>query len=412
MSDRTGLGPNAHLIGKAGSRDALATPCLIIDLDRLEANIAAMARLSGESGLPVRPHAKTHKCVAVARRQVAAGAAGICVATLREAEVMLRAELDVHLTSPVAGAAKIELLAHLLAEGGEISAVVDNLETLRAIELAVARTRRRLNLLIDIDLGAMYRTGVAAPEQAVDLARAAAASDALNYSGVQFYSGIVQHIPSVSDRRDVYERELARLRQTLKLLDAGGLKPRALTGGGTGTFALDAEAGLLTESQVGSYVFMDVEYGQVELAVGGAPFQPALFVQATVISSNAAGLVTVDAGSKSFATDGPPPRPARGCPENSLYQSFGDEFGALLFGEISGRLAASPPGNVEYGADAYEMFHRLFGGAAPAPGLPAGAKVEFTAPHCDPTVNLHDWYHVVRGERLVDIWRVDARGSL
>ena len=408
-----GLGPNFDLVGKPGSRDALITPALVLDLDQLEANIAAMAAMSRASGLAVRPHAKTHKSVEIARRQVAAGAAGVCVANVREAAIMAAAGIDVHITSPVVGERKTALLADLLEASAAISAVVDNMDTLRLLEDEIGRRALRLPVFVDLDLGAMYRSGAADGRQALELAAATAASPALAYSGVQFYSGIVQHIPTRLERGAIYERELDRLRLVLSDLGQVGLAPPAVTGGGTGTFEIDARSGLFTENQAGSYVVLDAEYDAVELGSHDKPFRPALFVQSMVVSNNARGLVTIDAGSKSLATDGPPPPVVRGAPGDAIYQSFGDEFGAVLLEDLAAKMSGGPPKDVEYGASAYELFQELFGCSNGTRGrLATGAKIELMAPHCDPTVNLHDWYHCVRGDILVDIWPVDARGSL
>jgi D-serine deaminase-like pyridoxal phosphate-dependent protein len=126
---------------------------------------------------------------------------------------------------------------------------------------------------------------------------------------------------------------------------------------------------------------MDVEYNAVDLRGDGKPhFEPALFVATTVVSCNAKAFVTTDGGLKRFATDGPKPEPARGAPPGSSYEFMGDEHGALI-----------PPEDVR---------------------LALGAVVECLTPHCDPTVNLYDHYHVVRGDELVDIWPVDARGAI
>jgi 3-hydroxy-D-aspartate aldolase len=126
---------------------------------------------------------------------------------------------------------------------------------------------------------------------------------------------------------------------------------------------------------------MDVEYGDVELRAGQPTvFEPALFVRTTVVSNNAAGMVTTDAGLKRFATDGPKPRIARGAPDGAIYAFGGDEHGCVVFADAS-------------------------------QSLPLGAAIECIAPHCDPTVNLYDHFHCVRGDDLVDIWPVDARGA-
>jgi 3-hydroxy-D-aspartate aldolase len=232
----------------------------------------------------------------------------------------------------------------------------------------------------------MERTGAPSPEAVVDIAKRIAASPALAYAGVQAYSGRVQHIEAYAERRETYLAQVARLDAAIGALRAAGLAPATVSGCGTGTFAIDLEHGLYTEAQVGSYIFMDREYNEVELFPDRPnPWELSLVVRTTVISANAAGHVTLNAGFKSFATDGPEPVPLApaGAPGGAgwRYEFFGDEYGMLV---------------IEDGA--------------PRPGL--GDAVDLVTPHCDPTVNLHDAYHVVDGDRLVDIWPIEARGVL
>jgi len=153
-----------------------------------------------------------------------------------------------------------------------------------------------------------------------------------------------------------------------------------VTGGGTGTFDIDPEAGVLTDLQAGSYVFMDTEYNGVgQREASGPPFETALTIQTTVVSANTRGIATTDAGIKAMATDQKTIAIASGGPEGAAYFLFGDEQGGVLF-------------------------------ADPEAGLLPGAVINLETPHCDPTVNLYDCYHVVRDGTLVDIWPVDARG--
>jgi len=376
-----------------------------------------MARLCRERNIALRPHAKTHKSVRVAKSQIAAGAVGLCVATLREADVMVAAGIPgVHVTTPIVGPLRLEVLASLLARGGGLSVVVDDMDNLKQLEACVKRSGKTLPVIVDLDLGGMRRTGVAKAQDAVELAGAIAQSDVLEYAGIQYYSGIVQHIASVTDPARTYDLELERLAAVIRELGAAGLPPRIVTGGGTGTLDLDARCGLFSENQAGSYVFMDVEYMQVDLLLSLArPFEPALFVQATVNSNNARGLVTVDVGTKSFATDGPRPRLVIGAPALNAYEYFGDEFGMVLFRELGERVGAHKRRRETTDGEGsmYQLFHELFDDVHEEPKqLELGAKVELAAPHCDPTVNLHDYYHCVRGDTLVDIWPVDARGPL
>jgi 3-hydroxy-D-aspartate aldolase len=376
------LGPNARLIGAPRSRQALATPAVILDLDDFEHNLDAMAKLCKQAGLFLRPHAKTHKSIEIARRQIAAGAIGISVATLREAAVMVEAGVPgVLLTTPVVGAVKIDVLCDLIGKSKGFMAVVDNPANVLALEAALRRHGKKLTVLVDVDIG-MKRTGVPDAAGVVALIRRLHSSRVLTFAGIQSYSGRVQHITRAADRARVYGKQLRHLAAVLKAVKEAGFTPGIISGGGTGTFDIDRRAGLFTECQCGSYAVMDIEYEAVQLfARGPHPFKIALYVQCTVVSSNHRGSPTIDGGFKSFSMDGPIPRPAWGTPSGATYQFYGDEFGKIKFARKTDALAL-------------------------------GSKVELVTPHCDPTINLHDFYHCVRGNVLVDIWPIDARGSL
>jgi D-serine deaminase-like pyridoxal phosphate-dependent protein len=376
------LGPNARLIGEPRSRQALATPAVILDLDDFEHNLKAMAKLCKQAGLSLRPHAKTHKSVEIARRQIAAGAIGVSVATLREAAVMVEAGVPgVLLTTPVVGAVKIDVLCNLIGKSKGFMIVVDNPANVTALEAALKRSGKKLTVLVDIDIG-MKRTGVPDVAGALSLMRRVQSSPVLTLAGVQAYSGRVQHITRAADRARVYGKQLLHLVAVLAAAKKAGYTPGIISGGGTGTFDFDRRAGLFTECQCGSYAVMDIEYEEVQLfADGPHPFKTALYVQCMVVSNNHRELPTIDGGFKCFSMDGPIPRPVRGAPPGAVYQFYGDEFGKI-------KLARK--------TDALKL----------------GTKVELVTPHCDPTINLHDFYHCVRGNVLVDIWPIDARGSL
>lgn len=367
---------HAHLIGRQGSRGALNTPALVIDTDALDRNIAAMAAFARKTGLSLRPHAKTHKSASIARRQIAAGAVGVCCAKLGEAEALTDAGVEgILITSPVAGAAAVERLAALAARAPSLRAAVDH----PGVVDALCGAGVRATLLVDVDPG-LHRTGVADAAAAVDLARRIDAAPSLTYGGVQFYCGSEQHIETFADRRMAIAERTAYLSDVLTRLDEAGLNPPVVTGGGTGSHRIDAELGVLTELQVGSYIFMDRQYADCDLTgEGRAPFETALFVNSRVISANHSMLVTVDAGFKAFATEAGAPPVVSGAPEGSTYRFMGDEQGAVI-----------PPK-----------------GVAP-PRL--GEVVTFAAPHCDPTVNLYDAYHAVKDGTLVGIWPIEARG--
>jgi len=378
----TALGPNAPLIGQPGSRHRLDTPALLVDRDALERNIAAMAAHARAVGVALRPHAKTHKSARIAQLQVMAGALGICCATLGEAEAMVAGGLPgVHVTSPQVTPAKLARLTALneRATGG-LSVVVDHPDHLAALDRAALAARKPLDVVVDYAAG-HRRTGCATVEDAVALAEAAIAAEGLVFRGIQSYSGNLQHIPVRAERRLWALRQLEELAGIVRRLRDRGDAVPIVTGAGTGTFDLDPEARVFTELQVGSYIFMDVDYHRaLKDGRDAPPFETALSVATSVVTVNAPAWVTTDAGLKCFATDGPVPEVASGAPPGSRYEFFGDEHGKLSVPE-----------------------------GAPRPAL--GSMIECVTPHCDPTVNLHDVYHVVSGDTLVDIWPIEARGK-
>ena len=234
-------------------------------------------------------------------------------------------------------------------------------------------------MIIDIDPG-IRRTGVASAEHAVALARAIEAAPRLRYRGVQFYCGVQQHIASFAERRAAIEERTRYLQDVIAALTVEGFTPDIVTGSGTGTHRIDLDLGVFTELQAGSYVFMDAQYLDCDLADGPqSPFETALGVDARVVSANHAALVTIDAGFKSLSTDGGVAAVRNGAPPGTRFVFMGDEHGALI-------------------------------GPGIGDDLKPGDPVTLTVPHCDPTVNLYDTYHVVRADTLIDLWPVSARG--
>ena len=366
-----------------GARYELLTPALILDLDAFEHNLRDLATFCDRAGLRIRPHAKSHKCSNIAKRQISAGAVGICCTTLKEAQAMINAGIPgVLITSPIVGTYRANTIVSLAKSSKSIMLVIDNPHN----HLELAETARRegilLDLLVDLDIG-MHRTGAVSPDTALDLARRIDAHPNTRFRGIQAYSGIVQHIAGYDERHDVYGGQMNVLRITLEKLTKAGLKPEIVTGGGTGTHDIDRELGLLTEIQAGSYALMDVEYNLVELRKDvPPPFETALFMQCSIVSNNAVGIATINGGFKCFATDGPLPEILDKNFPGATYEWFGDEHGKMS----------------------------LTVGTNETPAL--GSPVTLVTPHCDPTVNLHDYLHCVRGTKLTDIWQIDARGTL
>lgn len=370
------------LIGRPGSRGELNTPVLVVDLDALKRNIARMARFAETKKLKLRPHTKTHKSAHIAELQRAAGAAGFCCAKLGEAEALADDGINTGLllTSPVVSVPGIKRLVDLNQRTEDLMCVVDNPKNVRDLGQAAKESGKTLNVLIDVDPG-IHRTGVASAEKAVELLAGVRREKSLKYVGVQFYCGVQQHIANYSERKAVMCERAVYLRSIVSALAAAGAPPSIVTGCGTGTHRIDAELDMFTELQVGSYVFMDSQYLDCDIMGDGTPtFETSLMVEASVISANSSGLITLDCGYKTLSTDGSLPRVISGAPLEAKFVFMGDEHGALIF----------DPGDSQ--------------------ALQIGDRIVMTSPHCDPTVNLYDFYHMVQGDTLTAIWPVSARG--
>jgi D-serine deaminase-like pyridoxal phosphate-dependent protein len=371
-------------VGRPGSRRLVATPALVCDVDLLEANIARMAARAAEAGVALRPHAKTHKSAFVAALQLDAGAAGIACAKVGEAEVLVAAleaaghgDVSVLVTSPVAGAAVAGRVA-ALAAACDLMVVVDHPDGVDELAAAVAAGTGtgQLAVVCDVDVG-LGRTGVTGPDPALAVVRRIAGSPGLRFAGVQGYGGHLQHLPGRAERATATRTAAGRLRSVVDALEADGHEVALRTGGGTGTAGIDMEDRVLDELQPGSYVFMDQEYRD---ALGDDPegrFAQSLFVATTVVSANQDGFVTVDAGLKAMATDAGPPTVV-GHAIDVHYHFFGDEHGLVT--------------------------------QAPPTRFARGDRLDLVPPHCDPTVDRYDELWLARGDTLVGVTPIDARG--
>jgi D-serine deaminase-like pyridoxal phosphate-dependent protein len=232
-----------------------------------------------------------------------------------------------------------------------------------------------MDVIVDFDFG-MGRTGCVEIQDAVFLAQQISANPSLRFRGIQAYWGHLQQVTPMTERQRTAGVQHERLRAVIGALASAGLKPEIVSGAGTGTHAIDGKSGLFTELQPGSFLFMDSCYGPSLASGADNPFAASLFVAASVVSANVPGRVIVNAGFKAFATDSGKPEPRRGAPAGATYRFMGDEHGAVEFT-----------------------------GQAPA----LGATIEFLTSHCDPTVNLHAAYQVVRGDGIVDVWPIRAR---
>jgi D-serine deaminase-like pyridoxal phosphate-dependent protein len=353
--------------------DDLDTPFLAVDLDAFERNVRlCFSRLDG---VHVRPHLKTAKSPEVARLLLDAGAVGVCVAKLSEAEVMLAGGIeDVLITSEIAGPVKVRRLARLVSERPEarVRIVVDSWDGASAIDDALGGA---LETLIEVNVG-QNRCGVA-PEDALALADRIRGLERLRLLGLQGYEGNLQHVRDAEDRRRLCDVSMARLAAAAEGLRAGGHAIDVVTTGGTGTAEFCAAHEAVTEVQPGSFAFMDADY----LDTGGIPYESSLVAVATVISRPAPDRAVIDAGLKTLSDDSGPARLV-GVPGWS-YHHGGDEHGLLTpNGEPGGR------------------------------DLRVGDRLAVMPSHIDPTINLHDVLYAHRGGRVEAAWAVAARGKV
>lgn len=361
------------------SLDDIETPALIVDLDALDDNIARMAAFAAAAGVRLRPHAKTHKCPAIAHRQIAAGAVGQCCQKVAEAEALVRGGIrDVLVSNQVVGTQKLRRLA-ALATDANLGVCFDDAGQVDATSRIACEFGVTLGGLVEIDVG-MQRCGVAPGRAALELAQRIAQAPGLRFRGLQAYHGTAQHIHGVAQRAQAIEAAAGHVRATLEMLERDRLACEIVAGAGTGTFRMESGSGLWNELQVGSYVFMDAEYARIGGADGGryTEFRHSLFVLASVMSRPAPDRAVVDAGLKSYSGE-------KGLP----WVHGRDDVEVVGMSDEHGKLGLGPA-------------------AAP---LDLGDKVMLIPGHCDPTVNLHDWYVVVQGGRVVALWPITARGA-
>jgi 3-hydroxy-D-aspartate aldolase len=285
----------------------------------------------------------------------------------------------VMLFQPVTTPDKIARVAALNARADDFLVAVDSAANARALSDAARQHDRDLQLLVDVEVGG-GRTGIAHEDEAVALAHLIRELSGASYGGVQAYVGSNQTIVDYDERSRITRDHYAPLAHLVARLRDEGLEPPIVSGGGTGTHAIEADIGLTTEVQVGTYVFMDLNYMDVVMRPDGPhPFQPALFVRTTVISAAQHGFALTDAGVKEVDGFLGPRMPAisRG-PEGASYSLIGDDMGRVDF-------------------------------ASPHDQLQEGDALELIPPHCWLTAAMYPGYHCVRDDTLVDIWPLVGR---
>jgi len=354
------------------------TPSLILDLDAFERNLDRMSASLAGKQIRIRPHAKSHKCPEIAKRQIARGAVGVCCQKVSEAEAMVDGGVaDVLIANEVVGAVKLKRLA-ALARRARVTVCADDAGNIAQLDAAARDAGVRLDVLVEVNVGA-NRCGAEPGEPAAALARAVVACKNLRFAGLQAYQGGAQHLRKVEERRAAIEKACARVKQTTDLLAKAGIACETVTGAGTGTYMYEATSGIYHELQAGSYIFMDVDYGKNEWTESGIPrFEHSLFVWTTVMSRPASNRAVVDAGLKASSVDSGMPRVAEVA--GAEYVKISDEHGVLKLDD-GVRLAV-------------------------------GDKLKLIPGHCDPTVNLYDNFICVRGGKVEAIWPITARGAV
>lgn len=355
---------------RVGQRlDEVDTPALVLDLDSFEKNLRI---LKGKipSRIRVRPHAKTHKSADIALRQVAEGAVGVCCQKVSEAQALIEGGVkDVLVSNEVVGAAKIARLA-AIAPKARVGVCVDNLQNLRDIAAAGAK----LDVYVELEVG-MKRCGIPPGAEAVALVKEILRFPHLRFAGLHAYHGRAQHMRTMEERRKVIASASEKIIFMKSLLKAEKIDCPIVTGAGSGTFMFEVESGSWDEIQPGSYAFMDADYARNEWLPPLPRFEHSLFILSTVMSRPSDSYAILDCGLKGHSVDS-------GMP--GVWQRPGLEY-----------THASD----EHGFLEGPMVPRL------------GEKILLVPGHCDPTVNMYEWYVCVRGGKVEALWPVSARGA-
>jgi D-serine deaminase-like pyridoxal phosphate-dependent protein len=348
------------------------TPALLLDLDRVEQNVERMAAFFRERRVDLRPHFKTPKCAEVAKLQLEAGAIGITCAKVGEAEALRSGGVrtSILIANQIVGRPKIERLVSLAGHVPELIVAVDHESQIAALDAALSGARARVGALVEVDVG-MHRCGSDTPERTVELARAIKATR-VSYRGMMGYEGHAVLVPDKAKREELARAALETLDGHRRALVDAGLEPEIVSGGGTGTHDITADAPGVTEIQAGSYVFMDGAYRKVR-----TEFECALTVLTTVLHARGRLLIT-DCGMKALSHE-------FGMPEG-----FDLPLRCVALSEEHGHVV------VDEGADL---------------DLLPGSKIRLLPSHGDTTINLHDEYAVLRDDRVLTRWPIGARGK-
>ncbi len=354
-------------------KSEIDTPALVIDLDAMESNIRRMADYFVTRSATLRPHSKTHKCPIIAHKQIEAGARGITCAKLGEAEVMVESGIrDILIANQIIGKEKIMRLA-ALARHADMIVAVDAASNLRDLSEAAQVFGSEIGVVVDVDVG-MGRCGTRSVDETVALALLSVSLKNIRFRGVMGYEGHCVFIQDKQERTAKCHLANAILVEAADAVRRAGIEVEIVSGGGTGTYDIAGEYPGITEIEAGSYVFSDARYNGI---VDG--FKPALSVLATVVSRPERDIVITDAGLKTMTS----------------------EFGMPVLKGIQGAeliKLSEEHGKIHLDRD--------------IPDLKTGDKVEILPSHGCTTINLHDFYFGLRGDRLETVWNIAARGKI
>jgi D-serine deaminase-like pyridoxal phosphate-dependent protein len=352
-------------------KDQIETPALLIDLDLLEENIETMARYMRDKRAKLRPHFKTHKCLAIAHKQIAAGAKGITCAKLGEAEVLASAGIrDILIANQVVEPSKIARLAGLAHSDTKFGVAVDTLENIEDLSQAASRVGSTLNVLVEVDVG-MGRCGVQSADEVLVLVRGIEKAKGLSFEGIQAYEGHLQNVQDPDKRKSSVAKMVDLIAGIKAQLQTHGVAVREISGGGTGTYDMTGDNTPWTEIQAGSYVFMDTLYNKL-----GHPFRNSLSILTTVIHKRH-GFAVTDAGLKVCTVEHGLPE-IKDMPGLIFQKGLSEEHGTIV--------------------DERDELGYL-------------QKIEYIPSHCCTTANLHNQYYCVRKGVLESVWPVDGRGK-
>ncbi len=358
----------------------LDTPALIVDIDKLKHNIRDMADFAAANGIQLRPHAKTHKTPEIGKLQLEAGAVGLTVAKLSEAEVFIDAGCrEILVAYPLVGEAKHRRLIELCGRAN-ITTVADHADIAMALSRSMSASGLELPLLVEVDTG-LNRCGVQAGAPARDLAHHIARLPGLRFAGLLTHEGHAQLAGAPEKVRETGLSAGEMMAETAELIRKSGLEVPIISVGLTATAKITATVDGVTETRPGIYVFYDRSEVLHQVV---RPDRCAARVLATVATRPTADRIILDAGTKALTSDRAgvsPPVAGHGYVINHPdweIKSLSEEHGATT-------ISPDDPVNI-------------------------GDRVEIIPNHICPVINLFDSMYIAQGDTIVDEWTVAARG--